>query len=90
MAHLVGMGVHFLFGFIRDVPAEKFFDRPELAISLVAAASAAIATSIVGAISISRHIDRSRVVVLTTLVSFLPTAFFLGETLSVIGILPPH
>jgi hypothetical protein len=72
------------------MPSDRFFDRLDLAISLLVGAGAAFVAGIVGAISIFRAIDRSPVVVLATALSSLPSLFFLGELLSVIEILPSH
>jgi hypothetical protein len=90
VAHIVAMLVFFLLALTRDIPSESFFDPPELAISLLLGAGAAVATTIVGAISIFRRIDRSSVVVLAFALSCLPTFFFLGELLSVVGVIPSH
>lgn len=90
VAHVIAMLVFFVLALTRDIPSESFFDRPELAMSLLIGAGAAVATTIVGAISIFRRIDRSAVVVLATALGLLPTLFFLGELLSVVGVLPSH
>lgn len=88
--HLVAMLIYFVLALTGDMPSDRFFDRLDLAISLLVGAGAAFVAGIVGAISIFRAIDRSPVVVLATALSSLPSLFFLGELLSVIGILPSH
>ena len=90
VAHVVAMVMFFLLALARDIPTESFFDRPELAVTLLIGALAAFATTIVGATSISRRIDRSPVVMLATILGLLPSLFFLGEMLSVVGVLPSH
>jgi hypothetical protein len=84
------MLLFFLLALTSDLPSSRFFDRPELAISLLVGAAAALATTIVGTISVFRRIDRSPVVVLATVLGLFPTLFFLGELLSVVGVLPSH
>lgn len=89
-AHVASMFVFFLLALTRDVPSVSFFDPLELAVALLIGAGAAFAATIVGAISIFRRIDRGPLVVLATGLGLLPTLFFLGELLSVIGVLPSH
>jgi hypothetical protein len=84
------MLIYFVLALTGDMPSDRFFDRLDLAIPLLVGAGAAFVAGIVGAISIFRAIDRSPVVVLATALSSLPSLFFLGELLSVIGILPSH
>jgi hypothetical protein len=84
------MLMFFLLALTRDIPSESFFDPPELAITLLIGAGAAFATTIIGGISVFRQLDRSPVVVLATALGVLPTLFFLGELLSVVGVLPSH
>ena len=76
---------------ITGVPRIPYTPPPsDLAISLLIGPGAALATTIVGAISIFRRIDGSAVVVLATALGLLATLFFLGELLSVVGVLPSH
>jgi hypothetical protein len=80
----------FFLALTRDIPSQRFFDPPLLASALLVGAGAALAAAVAGATSILRSIDRSPVVVLATALSSVAGLFFLGELLSVIGVLPSH
>lgn len=90
VAHIVATLVFLLLTLANDIPSESFFDRPEIAIALLISAGAAFATTIVGTLSIFQRIDRSAAVVLATVLGFLPTLYFLGELVSIVGVLPSH
>ena len=70
--------------------SEAFFDPPAPAVALIIAVVAAIGATVVGVISIFTHRDRSALVIVATVLAAAPTLFFLGEFLSVIGVLPGH
>ena len=70
--------------------SENFFDPPVLAIGLILAAVAALAATILGLITIVTGRERSGLVIAATVLAGAPTLFFLGEFLSVIGVLPGH
>ena len=70
--------------------SESFFDPPALAAGLIIAAVAALAAATLGLISIITRRDRSALVIAATVLAAAPTLFFIGESLSVVGILPGH
>ena len=70
--------------------SEAFFDPPAPAVGLIIAAVAALAATVLGLISIFTHRDRSVPVIVATVLAAAPTLFFIGELLSMVGVLPGH
>lgn len=68
---------------------EGIFEDLVLGIPLVATMLSAFSTLVVGVVAIRRN-ERALAVVLATVLAGMATLFFVGELLSVIGVLPSH
>lgn len=67
-----------------------FFANLEVTIPLLVAAASAAASLVSGVVAVIKAGDRSAAVLLVTGLSGMITLFFVGELLSVIGVLPQH
>jgi hypothetical protein len=72
------------------MPSERFLIGLSSPLTLLIGAGTAVAIAVVGAVSIFRHIDRSPWVVPATVFVSLPRFIFLGELLSIVGVLPSY
>ena len=70
--------------------AESFFDPLLPAVLVLVGAVSALAATATGIAAIVRRHERSTAVVVMTVLSGFATFFFVGELLSVIGVLPQH
>jgi hypothetical protein len=68
---------------------EGIFEDLILGIPLVATMVSACSTLVVGVVAIRRN-ERALAVVFVTVLAGMATLFFIGELLSVIGVLPSH
>lgn len=69
---------------------ESFFTPLWPALVLLASAACGLGATTVGLLSILRRIDRSPAVIVATALAGYGSFFFVGELLSVIGVLPGH
>lgn len=69
---------------------ESFFDPLIPAILLLVGATSAVAAAAVGIAGIVRQHERSVAVIVVTALSASASFFFVGELLSVVGVLPQH
>ena len=67
-----------------------FFANPEATIPLLVAAASAVGSVVCGVVALTKAGDRSAAVLLVTSLTGMATFFFVGELLSVIGVLPQH
>jgi hypothetical protein len=70
--------------------AESFFDPLIPAVLVLVSAASAVAATAVGIAAIVRQHERSIAVIVMSAVSGYATFFFVGELLSVMGVLPQH
>ena len=70
--------------------AESFFDPLIPAVLVLVSAASAIAATAVGIAAIVRQHERSVAVIVLSALSGYATLFFVGELLSVMGVLPQH
>lgn len=69
---------------------DGIFDDLVLGIPLLVTVVSAISTLVVGIVAMARRSERATSVVLAVTLAGMATLFFLGELLSVIGVLPAH
>jgi hypothetical protein len=70
--------------------AESFFDPLLPAVLVLVGAISAVGATAAGIGAIVRQHERSRAVLVMTVLSGFATFFFIAELLSVIGVLPQH
>jgi hypothetical protein len=70
--------------------AESFFDPLIPAVLVLVSAAGAVAATAVGITAFVRQHERSIAVIVVTALSGYAAFFFVGELLSVIGVLPQH
>lgn len=68
----------------------EWTSNAEATIPLLIAAAAAVGSLVVGVVAIVKSDDRSMLVTTATIVAGMVTVYFIGELLSVIGVLPQH
>lgn len=70
--------------------SESFFDPLMPAVLVLVSAVSAVAATAAGIAAIVHQHERSTAVIVMTVLSGFATFFFVGELLSVIGVLPQH